>query len=99
MSYIVYEKSSTKRIAGLNGGPKKESFATMAAAKAAKTKFLKAQLVYGENDIAIAEAIEFYSVIEKEIEGVSAQDGKTPVKVKANTPYCCDPRYERYWSM
>lgn len=99
MSYVVYEKNSTKRIDGLNGGPKRESFPTMQAARAARTKFLKAQLVYGPDDILIAEGFEFYNGIEKTIKGVSAQDGKTPVEVKANTPYCCDPRFERYWSM
>ena len=100
MSYVVYEKESTKRIDGLNGGPRdKTSFATMAAAKAARTRFLKAQLVYGADDVLIEDADKFYREIEKDVHGVSAQDGKTPVTVKANTPYCCDPRFERYWSM
>lgn len=99
MSYVVYEKASTKRIDGLNGGPRdKTSFATMAAAKAARTRFLKAQLVYGADDVLIEDADKFYREIEKDVHGVSAQDGKTPVTVKANTPYCCDPRFERYWS-
>jgi len=99
MSYVVYEKESTKRIDGLNGGPKdKTSYPTEGAAKAARTRFLKAQLVYGADDILIAESTKFYAEIEKEVEGKSARDG-TPVKVKANTPYCCDPRFERYWSM
>lgn len=99
MSFVVYEKTSTKRIDGLNGGPRdKTSFATMGAAKAARTRFLKAQLVYGADDILIEDADKFYREIEKDVHGVSAQDGKTPVTVKANTPYCCDPRFERYWS-
>lgn len=97
--YVVYEKESTKRIDGLNGGPELTGFLTMAAAKAARTRFLKKQLVYGADDILIAESDKFYAEIEKTIKGVSAQDGKTPVEVKANTPYCCDPRFERYWSM
>jgi hypothetical protein len=100
MSYVVYEKVSTRRIDNINGGPKdKSSFATMAAAKAARTRFLKAQHVYGPEDVLIAESTEFYANIEKDVHGVSAQDGKTPVTVKVNTPYCCDPRFERYWSM
>lgn len=99
MSYVVYEKESTKRIDGLNGGPRdKTSFASMGAAKAARTRFLKAQLVYGADDILIAESTEFYANIEKDVTGVSAMDGKTLVTVKANTPYSCDPRFERYWT-
>lgn len=99
MSYVVYEKESTIRIDGLNGGPRdKASFASMGAAKVARTRFLKAQVVYGEADILIAESTEFYASIEKDVHGKSARDG-TPVTVKANTPYCCDPRFERYWSM
>lgn len=100
MSYVVYEKESTRRIDGLNGGPRdKTSFATVAAAKAARTRFLKAQVLYTAADIEIAESTKFYAEIEKDVHGVSAQDGKTPVTVKANTPYCSDPRFERYWSM
>ena len=58
MAYVVYEKTSTKRIDGLNGGPRdKTSFATMAAAKAARTRFLKAQLVYGPDDILLVMAL------------------------------------------
>lgn len=100
MAYVVYEKESTKRIDGLNGGPKdRTSFSTMGAAKTARTRFLKNQLVYGEDDILIAEAEYFYREVEKLVHGVSARDGKTPVTVRANTPYCCDPRFECYWSM
>lgn len=71
----------------------------MTGALTAKTRFLEAQQKYGETDILVAESDKFYEEIEKEFTGVSAQDGKTPVKVKANTPYCCDPRFEHYWSM
>lgn len=99
MSYVVYEKESTKRIDNLMGGPRnKTSFATMASAKAGRTRFLKAQVVFTADDILIEESEKFYDEIEKDVHGVSAQDGKTPVTVKANTPLCCDPRFERYWS-
>lgn len=99
MSYVVYEKESTKRIDNLMGGPRdKTSFATMASAKAARTRFLKSQMAFAADAIVIEEADKFYKEIENDVHGVSAQDGKTPVTVKANTPYCCDPRFERYWS-
>lgn len=100
MSYVVYERESTRRIDRLNGGPRdRTAFGTMAAARAARTRFLRAQLVYGADDILIAESDEFYNSIEKTETGVSALDGRTPVTVRANVDYCCDPRRERYWSM
>jgi hypothetical protein len=100
MSYVVYERKTTRRIDGLNGGPRdRTSFETLTAARSARTRFLKAQLVYGADDILIEESDRFYAEIELTVVGVSAQDGRTPVSVKANTPYCCDPRFERYWSM
>lgn len=99
MSYVVYERVSTRRIDNIPGGPDRSSYATAAAAGAARTRFLKAQRVYGPEDILIAEATNFYDKVEKTVTGVSAQDGRTPVSVKANTPYCCDPRFERYWTM
>lgn len=99
MSYVVYEKESTKRIDNLNGGPKdKTSFASMGAAKAARTRFLKAQMVYGEADILIAESTEFYASIEKDVEVKNLMSGQ-PTKIKANTPWCCNPASETYWSM
>lgn len=98
MSFVVYEKESTKRIDRLNGGPDKTSFPTKGAAKAARTRFLNKQMVYGPDDILIEESDKFYREIEKDVHGKSAMDG-TPVTVKANTPYSCDPRFEHYWSM
>lgn len=98
MSYVVYEKESTKRIDGLNGGPKHTSFATMGAAKAARTRFLKAQLVYGPDDILIEESSKFYNEIEKDVEVKNLMSGQ-PTKIKANTPWCCNPASETYWSM
>jgi len=97
MSYVVYEKVSTTRIDNLNGGPKSESFATMAAAKAARTRFLKNQLVYGYDDISISDSKEFYKTIEKSLVVKSVMGGHATIK--ANTPWCCNPASETYWSM
>jgi hypothetical protein len=99
MAYVVYEKNSSKRIDGLNGGPRdRESYATEGAARAARTRFLKAQLVYGEDDILIAESSKFYTEIEKEVDTRNLMSGKD-IKIKANTPWCCNPASETYWSM
>jgi len=99
MSYVVYEKKSTRRIDGLNGGPKNTtSFTTLGAAKAARTRFVKAQLVYTADDIEIAESNKFYSEIEKDVV-VKSLMTKEDVTIKANTPWCCNPASETYWSM
>ncbi len=102
MAYVVYEKESTRRIDGLNGGPEKSCFETESAAKAARTRFLKKQLVYTADDILIAEHNKFYAEIEKKIEVFSLMDTnvpKTPILISANTPWCCRPDSETYWSM
>lgn len=98
MSFIVYEKVSTYRIDNLNGGPDKTSFATERAAKSARTRFLKAQLVYTENDILITDSTVFYDKIEKDRQITNLMT-KQPVMIKANTPWCCNPSSETYWSM
>jgi hypothetical protein len=102
MAYVVYEKESTRRIDGINGGPDKSSFETEGAAKAARTRFLKKQAVYTADDILIAESTKFYAEIEKMIthKGIipgTGQYAETPLK--ANTPWCCNPHSETYWSM
>lgn len=97
MSYVVYEKESTIRIDGLNGGPKTSSFATEGAAKAARTRFLKAQQVYSADDVLIAKSDEFYNTIEKDKVVKNLMSG-SPVTIKANTPWCCNPASETYWS-
>lgn len=97
MWFVVYEKESTYRIDNLNGGPKAESFKSVGAAKAARTRFCKAQSAFTAEDIEIAEHNEFYSKIEKDRVVKSARDG-SPVTIKANTPWCCNPASETYWS-
>lgn len=100
-SYVVYEKESTKRIDNINGGPDKSSFATMGAAKAARTRFLKAQMVYTADDILIAESDVFYTSIEKTVihKGIIPGTGKyAETPLKANTPWSCNPHSETYWS-
>lgn len=99
MSFVVYEKESTFRIDNLNGGPREaESYKTMGAARAARTRFCKAQSVYTVDDLLIADSKEFYESIEKDRQVKSAMDG-TMVTIKANTPWCCNPASERFWTM
>lgn len=98
MSYIVYEKSTTIRIDGLNGGPKRTSFDTERAAKSARTRFVKANPVYTVEDIGITESSKFYFEIEKKKTVKSLMTG-ADVEIAANTPWSCNPASEMYWSM
>ena len=98
MPYIVYEKSTTIRIDGLNGGPKRTSFETERSAKAALTRFVNNNLVYLASDLAIAESDKFYNEIEKKKVVKSLMTG-ADVDIAVNTPWCCNPASETYWSM
>lgn len=97
MYYVVYDKTSTVRIDGLNGGPRRQQFSGMAAARAARTRFLRAQAVYTVNDILIADRDTFYREIELSRVVKNLQSG-IEVSIRANTPWCCNPASEAYWS-
>jgi hypothetical protein len=100
-TWVVYEKDSTKRIDNLPGGPDKTHFGSPGAAKAARTRFLKAQTKYKLADIEIAPSSEFYSKIEKKIlhKGIAPGTGKyIEIELTANTPWSCNPLSETYWS-
>jgi hypothetical protein len=102
MGYVVYEKASTRTIDGLNGGPKKSYFTTKAAAAGARTRFLKAQVLYTADDILVEEVNKFRNEIEKTITVYSLMDTKvpkTPIVISVNTPWSCRPDSETYWSM
>jgi hypothetical protein len=102
MAYVVYEKESTIRIDGLNGGPKLSAFATKAAASSARTRFLRNQAVYTANDILIAEINEFYQNIEKTVthKGIIPGTGEyAETPLSANTPLYLNPHSETYWGM
>ena len=92
MSYVAYHKETTILLKG------KSSYKTKAAARAAITR------AYSDGKIAdplkydVAEAGEFATSIEKQVEKVNMMSGKKfwqPV----NTPISCDPSSETYWSM
>ena len=111
MAYYIYEKSSTYIMGKLNTRTgevrpdHRQSYKTMAAAKAALTRMSKryrADLLETVNDpvfrYGIAEAEYFHKRIEKQVKKknlLTDQEFMEP----ANRPYYCSPSSETYWSM
>ena len=109
--YYIYEKSSTYIMGKLNTRTgevrpdHRQSYKTMAAAKAALTRMSKryrADLLDSVNDplfrYGIAEAEYFHKTIEKSRTVENLMDG-TPFTETVNTPGYMSPRSESYWSM
>ena len=109
--FYVYEKSTTYIIGkpdrnGVARPDHRQSYKTMAAAKAGITRIAKAEGLL-ETDpnhavfrYAIAEAGYFHKTIEKQVkrtvlEGFGGKEFYEPV----NTPSYCSPASESYWSM
>jgi hypothetical protein len=94
MSFVIYNKESTRILKRRNGA---RTYADLSSAKAGLTRAVNAGKV-NRDDYAIAEASEFYTHIEKQETKrnlLSGQEFTQPV----NTPLCCDPSSETYWSM
>jgi hypothetical protein len=109
--YYIYEKSSTYIIGkpdrnGVARPDHRQSYKTMAAAKAAVTRIAKAEGLL-ETDpnhavyrYGIAEAAYFHKHVEKKVkrkvlEGFGGKEYWEPV----NTPSYMSPASESYWSM
>ena len=109
--YYIYEQSTTYIIGkpdsnGVARPDHRQSYKTMAAAKAALTRIAKAEGLlktdpnYAEYRYAIAEAAYFHKTIEKKVkrkvlEGFGGKEFMEPV----NTPNYMSPSSESYWSM
>ena len=109
--YYIYEKSTTYIIGkpdsnGVARPDHRQSYKTMAAAKAGLTRIAKAEGLlktdpnYAEYRYAIAEAAYFHKTIEKSVkrkvlEGFGGKEYYEPI----NTPNYMSPSSESYWSM
>ncbi len=97
MNYIAYHKHSTKYLCNHpKVKTKKTSFATYGAAKAGITREAKRGAIDAA-DFLIADAEMFHKSIEKTETVTSMMSGK-PVVQSVNTPWCCNPSSEMYWS-
>ena len=109
--FYIYEKSSTyimgkiNKWDGLVRPDHRQSYKTMAAAKAALTRMSKrhrADMLDSVNDplfrYGIAEAEYFHKTIEKQVKKRNLLTDEEFME-PANRPMHCSPRSESYWSM
>ena len=112
--FYVYEKSSTYIMGKINKWDgmvrpdHRQSYKTMAAAKAAITRMSKrhrADMLDSVNDpvfrYGIAEAEYFHKTIEKKrtVYSIFDEEKKNPISQTVNTPSYLSPASESYWSM
>jgi hypothetical protein len=92
--YVIFDIETTKIFRVMRDGYWQDAtYKSMPAARAAVRR-LKIDLV----KYAITDAKTFHNHIEKWETVHSLMSGK-PVKQRVNTPLCCDPSSETYWSM
>jgi len=99
MSFVIYNVNTTM----IYRAPRtrKEYYATEAAAKAARTRMRSISRTWTPADVktfAIADAKFFHDHIEKQETKRNLLSGKEFTQ-PVNTPRCCDPSSELYWSM
>jgi hypothetical protein len=95
MSYVVYETATTRIISEKRWG--KTHYATEAAAKAARTRMIR-KGKYNADQLMVQDAQAYHMLIEETVERVNLMTGKT-YRESVNTPNCCSPSSETYWSM
>ena len=95
MAYVVYDVKTTAIVTEKNFG--RGSFKTEAAAKAARTRMIKRQK-FAATALAIADSMDYINNIKQMVERTNLMTGKK-YKEDVNTPLCCSPSSETYWSM
>jgi len=108
--FYIYEKSTTYIIGkpdrnGVARPDHRQSYKTMAAAKAGLTRIAKAEGLlktdpnYAEYRYAICEAELFHKMVEKKIKKSNLMDDTKTWYEGVNTPSYMSPSSEAYWSM
>ncbi len=98
MSYVIYNKETTKIIKDhAYNSSHKTTYLTLAAAKAAMTRFTKKGMIVA-GECAVAEYADFSNNIEAQVKRVNMMSGKEYYE-SVNTPSYCSPSSESYWSM
>jgi hypothetical protein len=97
--FVIYDKETTILVSGPLGGVRNygpRQFATEQRAKAWLTRMVNKGA--DRNRFAIADKTTFHREIEKTETKVNLMSNK-PFAQLVNTPLCCDPSSETYWSM
>ena len=97
MNYVIFEKATTQIVRIMrNGLWQNAEYQTEAAARAGFTRLRKQGKVHPMY-FDILPYDEFFK-IEKTETRINLISGK-PFTQRVNTPLCCDPSSETYWSM
>lgn len=91
MAYVVYDKMSTRIVGGSY-----KMYKTYAAAKAAITRI--ANKGHAVNDLAVSDYDAYAMFIREKVKRVNLLSGEEYYE-DVNTPLCCSPASETYWSM
>ena len=95
MAYVVYNIETTQTVNEKRFG--RETYKTEAAAKAARTRMIK-RIKFDPTQLAIAEVAFYTKHVAKTVTRTNLMTGKT-YQESVNTPMCCSPSSETYWSM
>jgi hypothetical protein len=95
MGYVIYNVKSTAIVTEKTWG--KTTFKTLAAAKAARTRMIRKHK-YAAETLAVAESTDYINNIKQMVERTNMMTGKQYME-DINTPRCCSPSSEVYWSM
>jgi len=94
MSYVVYDVGTTQTVNEKRWS--RETFKTEAAAKAARTRMIK-KWKYEPTQLEIAEVAFYTQSIAATVTRTNLMTGNT-YQESVNTPMCCSPSSETYWS-
>ena len=95
MAYVVYNVGTTQTVNEKRFG--RESYKTEAAAKAARTRMIK-RIKFDPTQLAVAEVAFYTQYIAGTVTRTNLMTGKK-YQESVNTPMCCSPSSETYWSM
>ena len=93
MSYVVYEVETGRQISDLRSSNSKV-YKTEAAAEACRTRLVR-KSGYQYCELAVIAQ----DLLPKRTRKVRNLMTGNLVEIDVNTPFCCDPSTERYWSM
>jgi len=97
MNYVIYDRLTTKIVRIMRNGFWQDAvYKTLPAAKAAWTRLAKAGKILGL--VHLIDSMDEFRKIEKTETRTNLMSG-TKFTQSVNTPLCCDPSSETYWSM
>ena len=86
-TFVIYHTDDSSLV-------NRKRYDTLSKAKAARTRERKQT----SRAIELASTSDYYGKIEQQVERVNLMSGKK-FKESINTPMCCSPASETYWSM